>query len=271
MPKADDYSLRVTAPGEAAAVVVNAGEAKAWPSAKDISCAVIHPARPPSDREAHLALIAWRPSELERGERQESPAGDWKLEVLPAQGKEPVHFYVCRNQLNPGALPRATQGAFVDTDETYDPLRSIRYSRTDASNPQSPIRRQGGMTTLSTLEAPGVVVVGGYINREGDTSLYSSDGPAAGGSPPRCGPDQNAPADESFALPGIRAAASRSGDTVRVRGTSFAAPQIARLIADRSLQRAVRAGKGESPATDLEQWLGSFSEQSRAGRRRQKP
>ena len=263
MPNVDGLAMRVTTP-DAEAVLVHSGEAQTWSETGDVACAVIYPARP-ADGEAHLALIAWRPTELGRGAWKKSFAGDWKIEVSPAQADDRVHFYVCRNQTNPGALPRATQGAFVDTDETYDPWRSIRSSRADAGNTRSPIRRQGGLTALSTLKADGVTVVGGYIHREGDSCLYSSDGPAAGAYPARQSPDRSAPADESFALHGIRAAGSRSGSTVRVRGTSFAAPQVARLIADQLLQPSSAVG------SDLQQWLQSFGEQSRKERRRQRP
>jgi len=264
MPNVEGLELRVTAPGEDDPVRVEAGQAQAWPVGGHVACAVIYPARP-SDAKAHLALIAWRPTELAAGGWQKSFAGDWKIEVWHAPADDPVHLYVCRNQINPGALPRATQGAFVDADETYDPCRSIRSSRADAGDTRSPIRRQGGLTALSTLQASRITVVGGYIQREGDMALYSSDGPAAGARPPRQGPDRNAPVDESFAVPGIRVAGSRSGSTVRVRGTSFAAPQIARLIADELL------GPSIAVDPDLQQWLQSFNEQSRKERRRQRP
>ena len=66
---------------------MNAGEAKAWPGIEDVSCAVIYPARP-SDRDAHLALIAWRPTELERGAWQKPFAGDWndRRVASPSEG-----------------------------------------------------------------------------------------------------------------------------------------------------------------------------------------
>jgi hypothetical protein len=65
-------------------------------------------------------------------------------------------------------------------------------------------------------------------------SAYSSAGPArdAPPSPLRVGPDVVLPCDESYALGGIRGGGNRSGTVFRLMGTSAAAPQLARYVAD---------------------------------------
>jgi len=224
------HQLCVTPPGaNAPTVKVAMGETKVWPDRNRPGCTVVFPRTLP-DQDAHCALIAWRPTENDADGSTPDVAGDWSIDVDPKPDDTVFQFYVSRNQVNPGALPRALQGWFVDTDERYDPGRTLRRDREDRDPAASPIRRKGSLSSLGTLVATGVTVVGARFNREGDASLDSSDGPAGGGA--RTTPDRFAPADESFAMPGIRAPDSRSGDTVRVRGTSFAAPQIARLLAD---------------------------------------
>ena len=230
------YRLCVTPPGANAPTVrVAAGEAKVWPDRNLPGCTVVFP-RAKRGENAHCALIAWRPTAIDTPGPAPELAGEWTINVEPAPAANTVfHFYISRNQVNPGALRRSLQSWFVDADERYDPDRPLRRDREDRLPPASPIRRKGSLSSLATLTAAGVTVVGAYLKREGEASLDSSDGPAGGGS--RMGPDRFAPADESFALPGINVAGSRSGDTVRVRGTSFAAPQIARLLADRAASK----------------------------------
>jgi hypothetical protein len=120
----------------------------------------------------------------------------------------------------------------------------------------------------------GVVVVGGRRLADGEMSSYSSGGPArasehdAGAarrlpsgarSPPVSGtltsqckpvvapsqwrvqPDIDAPADIGTALRGLRVAGTRAGMVARISGTSAAAPQAARLIANYRYQLALDA------------------------------
>jgi hypothetical protein len=235
--QANGHRLCVTPPTEGAETLeLNEGEAAVWPTRDRPDCTVVFPRR--FAGQTHCALIAWRPTALDSWGKGVHFAGDWILDVAPSPGQDSAfHFYIARSQQNPGALPRALQGRFSDFDERYDPRRALRRNRTDLESKASAIRREGSITTLATLQCDRVTVVGAFLNREGDASLYSSDGPAAGGN--RIGVDRYAPADESFALPGIRVAGSRSGDTVRVSGTSFASPQIARKIADGAIRANV--------------------------------
>ena len=162
-----------------------------------------------------------------------APAGDWQIAVRSRSGSnEAIHFYIARNQTNPDALPRGRQAFFVD-DGVYGRDRHLRAPKDDPDPPQSPIRRRGTLNSLATGACGrGVVVVGSAYLRERTRTGYSSEGPAAGGQPPRRGPDILAPTDISCALRGIVAAGTLMGQTVRVSGTSFAAPQVARALAN---------------------------------------
>jgi hypothetical protein len=88
-----------------------------------------------------------------------------------------------------------------------------------------------------------VHVAGGYILADGRKAPYSSEGPARRG--PRAGPDFAMLCDESWSLRGVRAGGNRSGAVFRLTGTSAAAPQLARQIAD------VAGGSAFPPPVDV--------------------
>lgn len=232
-------SLRVVPPGcpDEPDGKVASGQAKGWPQGTSPQCGVVFPAASPY--RATLALIAIAPTRVVEGwTTPAAPCGDWRIEVSSSQAPdEPVHLYIARNQTNPGALRRGLQARFVD--EAYDPERHRRRLEddppTDSGRAPSPLRRRGTLNALACV-APGrgVTVVESRMLRNRKPSLYSSDGPAAGAAasnaPLRRQADAYAIGDMSRALPGINAAGTWSGSVVRVRGTSFAAPQVARQL-----------------------------------------
>lgn len=234
-----DLHLRVTPPGETAGTIAQ-GEAKAWPSASQPECGVISPV--PKADEAPRSLIAFAPTASHDADRVVARSGRWKFELAFDKPEppltEPVRFWISRNQRNPGALPRGRQADFVDWDESHNPQRYLRRRLDDPlwEPLRSGIRRDGalsGMATVTRMDGR-VVVVGGYVlSAPGLTaSRYSAAGPAAGVSTRRAAPDVSAPCDTSWALPGLSVHANRSGEVVRVVGTSFAAPLVARAIAN---------------------------------------
>jgi len=87
------------------------------------------------------------------------------------------------------------------------------------------------------------IVVGGYFakgkyfqetangNRLTEVAPYSSSGPGHPGAGYDA-PDVSAPSDESPVMRGLRAAANRSGTSVRLTGTSVAAPIVTRRVAN---------------------------------------
>jgi hypothetical protein len=73
----------------------------------------------------------------------------------------------------------------------------------------------------------------------GRKSSYASAGPARlGPLSHRLGPDFVLPCDDSYALEGVRAGGTRSGAVFRLIGTSAAAPQLAREVANPPLPAA---------------------------------
>jgi hypothetical protein len=242
-----------TAADEADRPSIGLGQARCWPDADTAQCRVVMPAA--SAGHAPCALLAWPATAGADARARAAAAGDWTIEVeRDAAITEPVHLYVTRNQTNPGAQRRGLQARFIDVDGCYDPKRYLRALEADPPLPASSIRRHGSLTSFATVNSgPQVTVVGAVLHREATQSLYSSEGPGLGDPPSRLGPDAYRPGDESRALRGVRAAGTRSGAKVRVTGTSFAAPQVAReranaptsaSAAPAAAGKAARGGRG---------------------------
>jgi hypothetical protein len=174
-------------------------------------------------------------------------AGDWRIVLECSRGIDGrIDAQVSRNARNLGALARGGQARFVD--EAYDPQRYLREAAADLPG-ASPIRRDGALNTLAT--ANGVHVAGGSIGRGGGAAAFSSRDEQ------KCLPHVLLPVDESHALVGLRAAGALSGQTVRMRGTSFAAPQLARRLASAEAATSAAAAPAAAAPSALARRRGS--------------
>jgi hypothetical protein len=161
--------------------------------------------------------------------------GDWKINVSGIPQNAEIHAYVARSDPNMGVRTGAKLSYFVDPEWeiTRSAEASCRYNDGEFNKTGSLIHRGGTLNGIATALDPSVHVAGGFIIANGRKSSYSSAGPARSGPiPQRLGPDNALPCDESYALRGIRAGGNRSGEVFRLVGTSAAAPQLARHIAD---------------------------------------
>jgi hypothetical protein len=138
-----------------------------------------------------------------------------------------------------GVRTGAKRSYFVDPN--WERTRSAEASFTrvngEFDKTGSLVSRFGTLNGIATAQIPSVHVAGGYVlsDADGRKSPYSSAGPARGNPlTRRIGPDYVLPCDESYALGGIRAGGNRSGAVFRLTGTSAAAPQLARLAADKA-------------------------------------
>lgn len=244
--------LRVTPPGGAPAVV-GVGEARGWTRAGAAApCAGLVIAAPAPGRPAAGLLVvgATRPADGVAA----APAGDWRIELLDGDAAaQPVQAWVSRCQRNAGALPRSRQARFVDVDRGYDPHPQRRCLEVDPDPTASAIRRAGSLNGIACLPpGEGLVVAASALRRERRAARYASSGPAAGAQA-RPGPDCAAAADESCNQLGRLAGGTRSGVTTRATGSSFAAPRVARALAEQALAqarpRAMRALGGKGPGT----------------------
>jgi len=163
--------------------------------------------------------------------------GDWTIRVagVPHHRDADVHAYVARSDPNMGVRTGAKLSYFVDAkwERTRSAEASCKYDNGEFDNTGSLIHRDGTLNGIATAKDDSVHVAGGYIIANQRKSTYSSAGPARPGPlVHRVGPDYVLPCDESHALQGIRAGGTRSGSVFRLIGTSAAAPQLARHIAD---------------------------------------
>jgi hypothetical protein len=181
--------------------------------------------------------------------------GDWTIRVagVPHHHHDAdVHAYVARTDPNMGVRTGAKLSYFVDPEweRSRSASASCKYDNGEFDNRGSLIRRYGTLNGIATAQDDSVHVAGGYIIANQRKSTYSSAGPARPGPLTyRVGPDYVLPCDESYALQGIRAGGNRSGAVFRLTGTSTAAPQLARHVADPPIPPA-----HDIPGTLIEQY-----------------
>jgi hypothetical protein len=164
--------------------------------------------------------------------------GDYTIRVAGIGENVEVHAYVARSDPNMNVRTGAKLSRFVDPkwEQTKSAEASCKRINGEFDKDGSLVSRYGTLNGIATAEDPSVHVAGGYILANGRKSPYSSAGPARSGPLPlRVGPDYVLPCDESYALQGIRAGGTRSGVVFRLIGTSTAAPQLARWVADSAL------------------------------------
>ena len=181
-----------------------------------------------------MALLALAPG-FSHGNEATSASGTWLIDVDHAGhshvADKQVHIYVARSNANMGGKRRTRDSYLFDAD--YDPDRHVRPSRSD--NDASIVKREGTLNGIAGPNTPGsgpLVAAGYVLSREVTIAApYSSSGPQSE-SPPGRRPDWALPTDESHFLPGLLAGGVRSGSAIRLVGTSTAAPQLARKIAN---------------------------------------
>ena len=167
--------------------------------------------------EREHVFIAIAPTD--RRQTAVAPAGDWKIDVQNLTD-QPVTatLRIRRDDELPGTRSGARQSKFEHPD----------YSENDRVGDTSPIRRAGTLNPYAT--GTKTFVVGGYDRRSGAPAKYSSEGPAD--SDGRRGPDCSAATVDSgnrFVL----AVMNFSDGRKLIGGTSAAAPQAARRLADK--------------------------------------
>lgn len=250
-PDASAVALRVTPPG-GPAVVVRQGQALGlFSNGEGACCGLVSP--PPRGSEAARTLLVFGPTASHDPRTPRAPGGRWTLELEMDDDRildEGVQFWVSRNQRNPGALPRGRQADFVDWDRSHHPKAWLHYDEDDPSAEpvRNGIRRQGAVSGLATAArgTPRIHVVGSlYVaGRPNQPSPYS----AAAGSVPQW----SAPGDVSPALRGLSVRGNHSGEVLRMMGTSFSAPLVARALVNSDPPGVNRPPPGHRPAPPVD-------------------
>jgi hypothetical protein len=175
-------------------------------------------------------VIALAPTDPENQALPACISGKWRITLSGLGAVLDLGPVACRIQRDndPFGHTRGARQSYFD--DPADERFLTSGDRPEGENPSGAfVRRSGTLNGLATHDR--VTVVAGLDASSQRPSWYSSCGAGAQG---EWSPGQvhlAAIADGSRASPGIRAAATRSGATVRIDGTSVASPQIARAAA----------------------------------------
>ncbi|WP_316226884.1 S8 family serine peptidase [Bradyrhizobium sp. SZCCHNS3052] len=183
----------------------------------------------------HLAKVAGQPDRVRFhlsvnpttarwSVRHPAPAGRWRLSVTNgSEAPLTAHLYIQRDDTPLGYVQHGRQSYFDHAGGYQRAALDGSYSDPDSSG--CPMTREDTLSALAT--GAGALVVGA-VDAAGQPTDYTASGPTPG----RAEPDCAAIADQGPAHWGVLAAGTRSGSVVAMRGTSVAAPQLVRRLAD---------------------------------------
>lgn len=230
--KQGEIEIKVTTPAGDSSGWMKEGEIWVWMPPNTANLCTVEYIGFGSLGSRRMALLSLFPTATIAADKFTAPAGSWRVELR-----------------NTGSALRWVEGRIRRDDSAFGyPIvgRQSRfedpsYVRFDAFG--LPLRHDPGpgyVKRASSINgiATGsrTIVVGGCRLTDLATAAYSGAGPAMRpqgcGPLTREGPDVMAPVERSVGCHGLLAAGTRSGSTVAMNGTSVAAPQIARFIAD---------------------------------------
>ncbi len=219
-------------------------EAVEWWIGRHVAACLYHQrfARPGGSRER--ITIAIRPTADDQVGALIVPSGLWQIEVknVMTQTLRDIDLRVHRDDVGMFAHTGARQSYFDDPN--YQMFESGSGRLINDERLETPGKTRTRVTRQETLStyayANGVLAVGGYRHSDGEPATYSSSGGHSkrrmndlyGQSAQAQGPDFAAVSEESPSLSGVLAAGTYSGSVAVLSGTSVAAPQVTRALAD---------------------------------------
>ena len=159
-----------------------------------------------------------------------APSGRWTVEIYNSGSEDlTASGWIRRSDTQAGRRPKGRQSRFDERNyQRFDSYgRPVPF---DGPTPPSVVRRQCTLSGIAT--GKNTIVIGGYRRSEMRPALYSSQGPHGSATRTSNAPDWLEPSDDSIACGGVLAAGNRSGSVAAMNGTSAAAPQAARWLAD---------------------------------------
>ncbi|MEJ8572705.1 S8 family serine peptidase [Microbaculum marinum] len=226
------------------------GQGVVWERDGQVVCKAVYTFDPdPNPTGRGRFVVAIRPTVYLGAPKRLAPSGVWRIRIrnISLGSGEIVHAWVQRDD-TPHGYPTRGRQAFFD-HASYERFDTGGFEL-ETDSPACIVKRAGLINAIATGEKP--AVIGGYLRKEAVVSKYSAGGPTTpvrdAPAPWRTGPDAVAVGDDSLVHWGVLAAGTRSGSTVALTGTSVAAPQVTRWIADRfvagdSGDRTAVAGK----------------------------
>jgi hypothetical protein len=229
--------VTVTPPDGGAAKSVTRGQRVDWGTAPQLIARAEY--RKPTALGPHrdMILVTLSPTAPLVATDKVAPAGTWEVTVENEDTgtTADIHAWIQRDDTPYGWPITGRQSRFDDPAyERFHPAGT--YDRATAAgielwidNNQSYVKRAGSLNAIATGEQP--VVIAAYCASDATVSAYSSGGPIPPGIRSGPTPDAAAVGDDSPVCDGVLAAGTRRGSAVAMRGTSIAAPQIARWLA----------------------------------------
>ena len=229
---AHGVTVQITPPGRPALPPLAWGESGRWTDGgAHPLCALIYPRSVATGTHGTCALVAVAPSFSFEASTTTAPSGIWEVKIMNTHAdRVTLDAYIERDDVAIGQHTGARQSYFEDAD--YDTSGNPGSFVDHPDNP-SPIRRSGNFNSICT--GSNTLSVGGVRVSDGGWALYSPRKPDPDASRAERPdvvkiPATHAYSDETPALPGLRAAGTRSGGIARLVGTSDAAPQVTRKV-----------------------------------------
>lgn len=254
-PGADAPRLRLTLPDGSELPVIEFSAHRAYlvTNGDHQTLARISFDQPQAGTGKRRILLAVVPTAPMRGiaQRRWAPAGLWHISVsAPLADGERIEAWIQRD-----AWPLRDKGEIRQS--YFDHPGYVRFTpegaalTTDPEIPETPVMRRGTLNGLATGRPPAAPVVVAAALGEGgvlaDYSALADDGMIAG---PQNGTSMfSAVAERSRNVRGVLASGSRCGAVVPLGGTSVAAPQVTRYLADAFINGRL------SPADSAANWL----------------
>ncbi|WP_282604463.1 S8 family serine peptidase [Pelagibius sp. Alg239-R121] len=221
-------TVEISPPGGVSTTLALAGEAQLLrdgPNGDVIARVTLD--NPNSDRQRILIAVA--PTEIFDSTRQRAPAGLWKVivETFLRPGEQ-IDAWVQRDEAPYRYRTNGRQSYFDDPNyKRFDEQGRLELEDQD----NSVVKRCGTQSGLSTNSR--TIVVAGYTKNSVTIARYSGRGDEKQNLlhvPFK--PDVSAVSDRSRSQPGVLASGTFSGSSLPINGTSVAAPQVTRFLAD---------------------------------------
>jgi hypothetical protein len=228
-------SITVTPPGGTASPLLDesSGAGVALRRGGDIVCQVSYSEEPaPAGRGRFF--IAALPTAYPNPPTRLAPCGIWIIEIRNhTLGKgETLRAWIQRDDTLYGQGRRGRQSFFEERCyKRYNGQGWIIAD--DGLQPPCTVKRAGLINAIATGPEP--LVAGGFRRKETTLADYSACGtdlPDRSLQPPYRNVDAAVVSDDSRVFRGVLGAGSRSGSVIAMNGTSVAAPQVARWVAD---------------------------------------
>lgn len=230
-PRSSGVRISVRAPNGVASSAIGPGTTAMLSDATGVMARIEYDLAPVQPGGRSCIRIALEPTLRRTAAGPRAPSGDWRLEFSNTGAQAPLEAWIWRDD-RPMGFPIVGRQSRFD-DSIYEVLTYPSGAVNEVDN-ASPIKRAGAFNDMAT--GLNTIVVGGVRQSDRKIARYSGSGPTS--APGRVGPDVVASSEYSVSLHGVLAAGAMSGSRVAMNGTSVAAPDVTRLVAQRFLASA---------------------------------